>query len=553
MATWTTASFPAGNTLAYQSSLNDKPFATQWTSLADVTPDGLVELQTLVEIDTAVLGQGGSPYRQRTRLLCTTDFEPVRYEIESSGKSWSLDFEGDAIVVHPPGGDAPQRLPRGGAEFLFGAVGHQAIIVAVLGERGRLDDATLTVFLPDPLMAVPYRLWRAPDLGEGHWLCSSHEEELLVDADGRLREVRLPKRGVRTVLLEPPPALPAWSREASIARAAVKYAPPADSHFQLLDVTIPGPVTPIGATLTVPRGTGPFPAVLFLSGSGAHDRHGIAGEIDIGTHEIVDFLAERGFAGLRYDTRGAGTTRFGRDALDFGLSALLDDAVACLEFLRNRPEVEPQRVALIGHSEGGLVALALAVRRGAAPKAIVLMASLGRTLDEVMFDQLESQGRVMGLSDAQIESQRKELRAFVDLARSDRPSEPGALPDHLLGLLRSRTWLREHLEHPATTLVAQLRCRLLVCHGEKDFQVSRERDAERLVAAARAASVDVDFMTFPDLDHLFKHADGESTMAQYYDARRHVSADFLARLHGWLVDAVGTRPDHVVPPAANST
>ena len=536
MSIWTETLFPDGRLLVYHSSLNDKLFATQWSALAASPPEGLIEVESFLEIDTAVLGQGGSPVRQRTRLLCTTAFEPIRYQSQSGDKRWSLAFEQDEIVVHPPGGEADQRLPRAGAEYLLGMTGHQAIIMAVLHAQGRLDDASLIVFAPDPLLAVPYRLSPAPDLaGDGHWVRSSHEEDLLVDPEGVLRECRLPKKGVRTTFVDPPPPLPKWARDDSIARPNLKYARPADARFQSLEVTIEGPVTPIGATLTIPEGDGPFPAVLFLGGSGTHDRHGIAGEIDIGTHEIVDHLAGRGFAGLRYDTRGAGTTGFGKDALSMGLSALVQDARSCFEFLRQRPEVDRERIFLVGHSQGGTLALALVARHGVTSRGVVLLAALGRTVDEVMSDQLESQGPLIGLSADQIANQREELRTFVELARSDRPSGPGSLPDHLMGLVRSRAWLREHLDNPATELIAHVRCPVLVLQGEKDFQVSLDRDARRLIEAGRAAGVDAEIVSFPDLDHLFKRTEGESRMAQYYDRSRKVSSEFLAVLDRWLI------------------
>jgi alpha-beta hydrolase superfamily lysophospholipase len=533
MSQWITRLYGSGQPLVYQSLLNGKVFATQWTTCVDVLPEGLIEIHSFAETDTAVLGQGGSLLRRRAKLTCDTAFDPIRYRSESGGKSWGLEFDRERVVVHPPGDEPARSVPRGGAQYLLDGSGHQAIIAALLHEQGRLAHASLTVFLPGPLLAAPYTISAAPEIGDG-CLRSSHEEELCVDSNGVMRACRIPKKGVTTDLLIPPPPLPAWRDDLLIAPPVIPYVPPKGARFRPVDVTIDGPITPIGGTLTIPDGAGPFPAALFLSGSGTHDRHGIAGEIDMGTHEIMDHIAERGFVGLRYDTRGAGTTQFGRDVLDLGLSALIDDAQACLDFLRRRHEVDPGRVFLIGHSQGGILALALAVHRRAEPRGIVLMACMGRRIDEVMLDQIRSQARVIGLSDAQRAVQEQELKAFVELAISDRPWEPGVLPDHLLGLVRSRKWLREHLENSPTALIARVCCPVLVCQGDKDFQVSAERDAEPLVAAARRAGVDVELGRFPDLDHLFKRVEGQSRMAQYYDRDRHVSPALLEWLDSWL-------------------
>ncbi|HTF68986.1 MAG TPA: alpha/beta fold hydrolase, partial [Edaphobacter sp.] len=306
------------------------------------------------------------------------------------------------------------------------------------------------------------------------------------------------------------------------------------AKFTLHDVEIEGPVTPIGAALTIPSGEGPFPAVLFLSGSGTHDRHGIAGEIDIGTHEVMDYIAECGFAGLRYDTRGAGTTRHGRDVLDLGLRALADDAYACFELLERHPAVDPRNLFLVGHSQGGTLALFLTAKYGVEPRGIVLMAASGRPIDEVMFDQLASQGPLIGLSPEQVAAQRKELETFIDLARKDGPVELDAVPDHLRGLVRSRSWLREHLLNPPADLLRSVHCSLLIAQAGKDFQVSPERDAEQLFSSAREAGIDVELARFPTLDHLFKPTEGESRMAQYYDRSRHVSREFLHHMEAWL-------------------
>lgn len=535
---WLSNLFSSERPLAYVSVLAGKRYATQWTIYRGKTEDGLDEFEFLLELDPAALGQGGSLLKQRSRLVVGPSLDPVRYRSEANSVRWSMEFEATEVKVELPDGSR-QTVPRGGAQFALDSSmpGQMALILAELSERGAIDgEASFLAFSVNQFVAIPYRVSPAPEIPatSGRWLRTSHHEEILIEG-GVMQLSRLPKQAIETRLDAPGPALPGWRHAASLARPALRYAPPANARFRLEDVTIPGPSVPIGGTLTIPPGQGPFPSVLFVSGTGTHDRHGIAGgEVDIGTHQIVDYLAEQGFLGLRYDTRGAGTTKLGDDALDQGLEAVLGDARAALDFLCARPEGRGCPVFLIGHSRGGTVGMVLAAERETAIQGLVLMASMGRNIDEVIADQLVQQGRRMGLNDAQIAQQQAELAELVQAIREDRPWEPDAIPDYLFGAARSRTWFKEHLAYSPTELIRKVRCPILLCQGAKDFQVSPERDAERLVHAASEAGVDCTYLLFPDLDHLFMHTEGESTLEKYYEPGRRVEQTFLERLAAWL-------------------
>lgn len=532
MPRWASVLFFNDVTLTYLSSFNGKQFAKQWIRLAN-TCENILEIQSLSEIDLNALGQGGSPVRQRTSLFCRENFNPVRYEVETTDKSWSIEFQKEQIIVFPPGGEDPQVLPRNDAQYLIGSTGHQAVLLALQHESGNLNTE-LSIFLPDPLMTVPYKLTLDKNSDEQKLsVHSSHEEEFLLSQEGILLECQQPGKGIRTWLSEVPEKFPEWAHGPMPVQSRVKYVPPVTNIFHLEDVTISGPVTSIGATVTIPKGEGPFPAVLFLAGSGAHDRHGLSGEIDIGYHEIVDFLSEQGFVGLRYDSRGAGSTRYGKDILDLGLTALIADAQACLDYLRSRPEVDSDRIFFIGHSQGGIIALSLAGNPSNKPEGIVLIATPGRGLDEIMQEQLKFQSNKLGLSDEQTANQLKDLTTFIQLARTDQELKPGDIPDHLSGLIRNQTWLREHLENLPTDLIKGVRCPVLILQGEKDFQVS-VTDANNLLAAARNADIDSELVLFPELDHLLKAVSGEKGMKAYYEKDRHVSREALNQIHCWL-------------------
>lgn len=122
------------------------------------------------------------------------------------------------------------------------------------------------------------------------------------------------------------------------------------------DVTFanPGAGITLAGTLTLPQGTGPFPAVVLITGSGEQDRdETIQGHKPFAVW--ADALTRRGVAVLRYDDRGVGGS--GGGSMEETTADFATDARAAMEFLRGRPEIDPARIGLMGHSEGSNAAL----------------------------------------------------------------------------------------------------------------------------------------------------------------------------------------------------
>ena len=115
----------------------------------------------------------------------------------------------------------------------------------------------------------------------------------------------------------------------------------------------------LAGTLTMPRAGGPFPAVLLITGSGAQDRD----ETVCGHRPfliLADYLTRRGIAVLRVDDRGVGGSK--GDASQATSEDFADDVLAGVAYLKTRKEIDPKRIGLIGHSEGGIIAPMVAVR-----------------------------------------------------------------------------------------------------------------------------------------------------------------------------------------------
>jgi dienelactone hydrolase len=522
--------FPDGAALFYRGSFNQAPFTKQWT-VFDKEIDRGFQFSFYLELDPKPLGQGTTIHRQRCRLLLDHELRPLGYLSEAEGVRFGLSVDGArAQALFPEGSRVDVNLGQARNIVEANITGLDAIMFAMAHDRGELANLDIRLFLINQLLEIPYRLTH----GEGTHYTSSYEERLEIDEHGVLLSTEVTKAAVRFTR-EVAPELPAWANlpDGTRSQEQLKYVPPAEATFRQTNVSIATKRGESGGTITVPPGDGPFPAVLFLSGTGTHDRHGMSGNIDLGTHEIVDKLSECGFVGLRFDTRGAGTTRLGDAALDSSLTPLIEDARAWFGYLANHKAVDPTQIILVGHSQGGTIALLLGAEPACVASAIVLLATPGRSLHEILEEQIKARANEVGLAQDARDKQLAEFRELIAAVRSGAAFEPGRVPDHLIPMARSVAWYRDHLDIDPVDLVKRLHCRLLICQGAKDFQIST-RDSERLAGGARAAGLAVESIVFPDLDHLFKHTAGTSKLEQYYDTSRHVDVAFLDRLVGWL-------------------
>ncbi|MBL8961182.1 MAG: alpha/beta hydrolase, partial [Gemmatimonadetes bacterium] len=171
---------------------------------------------------------------------------------------------------------------------------------------------------------------------------------LTLDATGKVLRASVPAQRLEAVRLE------------GAALAAVKvggpsYDPPAGAPYRAEHVKIPGPGGhALAGTLTLPTGaTGRLPVVVTISGSGGQDRDEYIPIVPgfRPFRQLADSLGRRGIAVLRFDDRGIGesTGDHGKaTSADFA-----DDVRSIVAWLRARPEIDPDRVMLMGHSEGG--------------------------------------------------------------------------------------------------------------------------------------------------------------------------------------------------------
>ena len=469
------------------------------------------------------------PLVQRFTMELWTDDEalPLRFDFRAqvadakSGVTGVLAGGEAELVVHQGPSERTLTLDVPSEAFLLANNFVSEIELLLALQPVPEEGARHTLFSANTLQVFPYSLKRAGTTPAGGVLLDdSLGERLELTPEGTL--ARLEVAAQKIVMRRDPAPFESFTIELAARTRADDLASE--------EVTIADGDVSLAGTMTRPKGAaGKLPAVFFLSGSGPEDRDGYAMGLDLGTHEILDRLTREGFLVLRVDDRGVGAST--GPTKDMTFADIVADGRRAVRFLRARPDVDPARIALIGHSEGALTAPLLADEPIA---AIVLMAGPGRPLEALLKEQLRLGRELQGAKPAELDAFEHEIDAFLAHVAKDEPIEPKGLAPELAAFLPGRAWLKSHLGRDPLAVLAKVTCPILVLQGGKDVQVSAERDAPKIVAALDAAGHhDHELRVFPALDHLFKRASDKPSELDYLRARP-IDPEFLDALVAWL-------------------
>lgn len=211
----------------------------------------------------------------------------------------------------------------------------------------------------------------------------------------------------------PPAAAPPADSETSDNINNSKNASPAREHASFpagdaREATVKNGKVQLPGTLVLPHGATakrPVPAVVFVHGSGPNDRDETIGPNHL-FRDLADSLAAAGIASLRYDKRTyvyrAATASISGGKLDYDVETV-DDAVAAIDLLRRTTGIDPQRIYVVGHSQGAMLAPRIAARSGKAA-GCVMLAAPARTLDVLLREQLRHLAPQSGMTAAQADS-----------------------------------------------------------------------------------------------------------------------------------------------------
>lgn len=363
---------------------------------------------------------------------------------------------------------------------------------------------------------------------------------ITLDAEGQADECGFVQRGQT---FECGAASVSAERFAELTAVKRPQTPQPPFDYEAVDVEIPNDAagTRLAGTLTIPKGEERRPALLLVAGSGPQDRDGtILGHKPFWV--IADHLARHGIAVLRVDDRGVG-----RSTGDFATATTADfigDATASVRFLRAHPRIDPRRVGILGHSEGALVAPAVAVAsEGVA--FVALFGAPGLPGADILVQQGQDIARAAGVPADEVARAGALQREMIDavLAGEDASAmrarlerQPGIDPASIDGQLAALAspWFKHFLAYDPRPVLRKLKVPTLVVIGELDLQVSAATNVPAITKALRAAkNRNVTVHRLAGLNHLLQHTK-TGLPGEYETLEETLAPEVLTLLTDWV-------------------
>ena len=313
--------------------------------------------------------------------------------------------------------------------------------------------------------------------------------------------------------------------------------PPFDYHIEEVTFVNEKEGNTLVGTLTIPKGEGPFPAMVLVSGSGQQDR-----DEELMNHRpfwiIADYCALHGIAVLRYDDRGIGGSKGeveNATSLDFSY-----DAEAAFNYLRNRKEINASKVGILGHSEGGVINFMVAERR---PEVAFLVSLAGPSVNgiEVLKEQQAAILRASGMSEEAVQFSSNANAQLFDIIEASNDREEAdslmrqlvkgwgyneELTEQTVGQMTS-PWMYYFLKYDPTEAIIKTNCPALLLNGSKDLQVIASQNLpgyEKIIS--EHGKTNLILRELPDLNHLFQHCETGSPN-EYFEIEETISPEVL--------------------------
>lgn len=319
----------------------------------------------------------------------------------------------------------------------------------------------------------------------------------------------------------------------------------------------------LAGTLTLPPSKTPAPAVILITGSGSQDRN----ETVFGHRPflvLADHLTRRGIAVLRVDDRGIGGSDKG--APNATSQNYAEDVLAGVTYLKTRKEVDPKRIGLIGHSEGGMIA-PIVVTKSPDVAFIVMMAGMGQTGRDVVLMQGDLMSKTAGVDAQTVANVRRVYAGLFDILKAEKDNavaekkmrdlvakEVGAMDDTQkksfeavlkqinvqMGLYVS-DWFRYFLLFDPAPVLEKVKVPVLAIVGEKDLQVPPKENMQLIEAALKkGGNKNHTVLILPGLNHVFQTAK-TGLPTEYGTIEETMSPTALNTISEWILKTVSKR------------
>jgi len=472
-----------------------------------------------VEGDIELRGQ--PRYRYVAPLLAGATQGTLNFSVSGAGVTRvQIRMRGDSAIVQisARGQSTTQRLlSRAGAfPTINSSIGLLELAIAPLRQRAWQGEELL--FFTAGGRTVPLTL--TPIVGDSlAYSLGPQRGTAVIDSAGRILRWHVPAQRLTVIRID-------GVRAEGFTLHSPDYTAPAGAPYSATAVTVPTPAGHILAgTFTRPLDTARVAAVVTITGSGPQDRDEAISVVPGYRlfRDIADTLSRRGIAVLRLDDRGVGAsggTFASATSADFA-----DDVRSAVTWLRARADVDPDRIVLVGHSEGGLIAPLVAATD---PRlaGIVLMAGPAQTGRRI----IEYQMRQAVDNDTSVAPGARDsvYRARMTGADSTAFREP---------------WMRDFLAYDPLPALAQVKMPVLILQGATDRQVTADQAVTILGTLRQHGNRRVTLQVFPARNHLFL-PDPDGRPGGYAALpTTSIGPEVLGPLADWIAEQTGS-PRH---------
>lgn len=326
--------------------------------------------------------------------------------------------------------------------------------------------------------------------------------------------------------------------------------PPFPYLSEEVEYTNPVSTLKLAGTLTIPKNARNCPAVVMITGSGAEDRdETVFGHKPFAV--IADYLSRNGIAVLRADDRGVGGSE--GDVSSSTSQDFATDALAGVQFLKNKKEIDSKKIGLIGHSEGGLIA-PIAANESSDVAFIVLMAGLGTPGEQILYEQSELSMRASGMPEFAIEQTHFLQKTIIEVLKNEPDSTKASellrknlsqgmydtMNDNLKNALDQQiksfnnTWFRFLLTYDPLPALKKVKCPVLAINGTKDVQVPVSNLSEIYTAVSSGGNMQVDTVRFENHNHLFQICEA-GAISEYSEIDQTIDPEVLKTMKDWIL------------------